>query len=276
MTLEFLKSSTIYNTLPTTILVAAIDGAAGLSAARARWQPPPGGDAIGQHRRVHTRRVGSGGRLGYRGHHRRCRITGASMRSRANYQPGDLLNFTNQYGITGSYAGGVLTLTGSATPAQYSSALQSVTFSTTSANTIARTIDVYADDSFGNTGTKQCGSGNGHGGDSRSRGDDVQQHRQNLHTRRIGRRGRLRHHGDFQRCRPERGHANDLVRRVQPSATRSISPTRMESRGSYDGSTGVLTLSGSATPAQYTAALQSVKFSSTSTVQGDCVHRGRR
>ncbi len=53
-------------------------------------------------------------------------------------QTGDTLNFTNQNGITGNYAGGVLTLTGNATPAQYQTALHSVTFSTTSTSTTTR------------------------------------------------------------------------------------------------------------------------------------------
>ena len=49
----------------------------------------------------------------------------------------------------------------------------------------------------------------------------------------------------------------------QVDAIHSTSPTRTASAGSYSG--GVLTLTGSATPAQYQAALQSVTFSSTST-----------
>ena len=68
-------------------------------------------------------------------------ITGASEVI-ANYQSGDALNFTNQSGITGVYSAGTLTLSGSATPAQYTAALQSVTFSTTSINQTTRTVDV--------------------------------------------------------------------------------------------------------------------------------------
>jgi hypothetical protein len=49
-----------------------------------------------------------------------------------NLTEGDTLNFTDQNGITGSYAGGVLTLTGSATLANYTTAMKSVTFSSTS------------------------------------------------------------------------------------------------------------------------------------------------
>ena len=47
---------------------------------------------------------------------------------------GDVLNFTNQNGITGSYSGGVLTLSGTATVAQYQAALESITFSSSSHN----------------------------------------------------------------------------------------------------------------------------------------------
>ena len=63
-----------------------------------------------------------------------------------NYQSGDTLNFTNQNGISGSYASGVLTLSGSATPAQYQAALQSVTFSTTSTSTVTRSLSIVVED----------------------------------------------------------------------------------------------------------------------------------
>ena len=83
-------------------------------------------------------------------------ITGASEVI-TNFQTGDALNFANQNGISGVYSAGTLTLSGSATPAQYTAALQSVTFSTSSVNTATRTVDVTADDSAasptaGNTG----------------------------------------------------------------------------------------------------------------------------
>ena len=74
-------------------------------------------------------------------------LTGATE-TITNYQSGDTLHFTSQNGITGSFnsGSGVLTLAGSATPAQYQTALQSVTFSTTSSVKGTRTIDVVADD----------------------------------------------------------------------------------------------------------------------------------
>jgi hypothetical protein len=60
-------------------------------------------------------------------------LTGATVSIGSGFLSGDLLNFTNQNGITGSYnsATGVLTLSGSATIAQYQSALDSITYSFT-------------------------------------------------------------------------------------------------------------------------------------------------
>ncbi|MEH2264286.1 FG-GAP-like repeat-containing protein [Nostoc sp.] len=54
----------------------------------------------------------------------------------------DTLAFTNQNGITGTYTNGVLTLTGTATVAQYQTALQSITYQNSSDNpsTTPRTI----------------------------------------------------------------------------------------------------------------------------------------
>jgi hypothetical protein len=72
-------------------------------------------------------------------------LTGATVSIGSGFQSGsDTLHFTNQNGISGSYAGGVLTLAGSATPAQYQAALESVTFSSTSTSTTARTISIVA------------------------------------------------------------------------------------------------------------------------------------
>jgi hypothetical protein len=49
-----------------------------------------------------------------------------------NAVTGDVLGFTNQSGITGSYTNGVLTLSGTATLAQYQAALRSVTYTSNS------------------------------------------------------------------------------------------------------------------------------------------------
>ncbi|MGP9820162.1 DUF4347 domain-containing protein [Salinarimonas sp. NSM] len=61
-------------------------------------------------------------------------LTGATI-TITDFVAGDVLSFTNQNGITGTYNGaGVLTLTGTATLANYEAALRSIAYSTTSQN----------------------------------------------------------------------------------------------------------------------------------------------
>ena len=187
-------------------------------------------------------------------------ITGASM-AITNDQSGDSLIYTPINGITiASNSGGVLNLTGSATPAQYTAALQSVTFSTTSINQTTRTIDVVADDSAASPTTSYTG----------------------VDTVNVA-------------IAPPLVTANQAS--VDATAGQTVSVDSAVTVSSFDtdvtgvtmtigtgyqsgsdtlsfinqngisGSyaAGVLTLSGSATPAQYQAALQSVTFSSIST-----------
>ncbi|ALK89388.1 Ig-like domain-containing protein [Limnohabitans sp. 63ED37-2] len=66
-------------------------------------------------------------------------LTGATVQITSGRTTGDVLSFTNANGITGSFdaASGKLTLSGTATVAQYQAALQSVTYSSTSDNPTA-------------------------------------------------------------------------------------------------------------------------------------------
>ena len=78
-------------------------------------------------------------------------LTTAIVRITGNFTVGqDLLAFTNQLGITGSYnsGSGILTLSGTTTVANYQAALRTVTYQNTSGNpnTATRTISFYADD----------------------------------------------------------------------------------------------------------------------------------
>ena len=78
-------------------------------------------------------------------------LTGATVSiSSATYTAGDTLNFTTQNGITGTYSAGTLTLTGSATVANYQAALRSITYITASnaptAISATRTINWQVDD----------------------------------------------------------------------------------------------------------------------------------
>ena len=69
-------------------------------------------------------------------------LTGAIVKITSGFVAGDdTLSFTNQSGITGSYSNGTLTLSGTATLAQYQTALESIKFSTTSTSAGSRTID---------------------------------------------------------------------------------------------------------------------------------------
>ncbi len=82
-------------------------------------------------------------------------LSGATVSIGAGFvSANDALHFTNQNGITGSYnpTTGALTLSGAATLAQYAAALDSITFSTTSATAGARTIDWSVTDGSSSNG----------------------------------------------------------------------------------------------------------------------------
>ena len=191
-------------------------------------------------------------------------LTGASE-TITNYQSGDTLNYTNQNGISGSYSAGVLTLTGSATPAQYTAALQSVTFSTTSTNTTTRTVDIVADDS-NDTGNAPSNTGvdtvnvtiaaptvttSGGTGQTFTVGGSAVAVDSGVTVT----------SGDT-----DITGASMTIANYQSGD--SLNYTPIYGITIAGNSAGVLSLTGSATPAQYTAALQSVTFSTTSIVKG--------
>jgi regulation of enolase protein 1 (concanavalin A-like superfamily) len=89
-------------------------------------------------------------------------ITGATVSMTTNYVNGqDTLGFTTQNGITGSWvaATGVLTLSGTTTPANYQTALRSITYSNTSDNLVTNNhnVDFVVSDAIGvgNTSSRQ-------------------------------------------------------------------------------------------------------------------------
>ena len=203
-------------------------------------------------------------------------ITSASVSITGGFHSGqDVLGFTNQNGISGSYnAGtGVLSLSGSATIAQYQTALESVTFLDTSAtpNTSARTISFSVDDGLASStaGTKTvdvnsppfvttsggitlyyrgAAAGAVDGGVSVS---DPSQATQSSGTVSIG--------AGFQ--------SGDTLAFTNNSATNFGNITAV-----YNSGTGVLTLSSagaSATDAQWAHAFDAVTFASTSTTYGN-------
>ncbi|CCQ75230.1 VCBS domain-containing protein [Magnetospira sp. QH-2] len=83
-------------------------------------------------------------------------LASATLAIQTNFQQGgDVLDFSDQNGISGSYDAttGVLTLTGTASLADYQAALRSVTFDNTSANPTsqARTVTVTVNDGQGDS-----------------------------------------------------------------------------------------------------------------------------
>ncbi|MSR15864.1 MAG: hypothetical protein EXR86_15205, partial [Gammaproteobacteria bacterium] len=68
-------------------------------------------------------------------------------------QTSDVLNFSAQNGITGSYSTGTLTLTGTATVADFKTALESITFSTTSLVQVDRVIGFTVNDGTDSSAT---------------------------------------------------------------------------------------------------------------------------
>ena len=74
-------------------------------------------------------------------------ITSAQVRISANFQAGDSLNFVDQNGITGSLAASVLTLSGTASVADYQAALRSITFSSTNNDPgVSKTVEFKVND----------------------------------------------------------------------------------------------------------------------------------
>jgi trimeric autotransporter adhesin len=184
-----------------------------------------------------------------------------------NFFPGeDRLGFVNQNGITGSYSSstGVLTLSGSASIADYQTALQSVTYENTSENPAAdvRTVRFQITDSAGATSvpstrdvyvtpvndaptvTTSSGATAYTEGDAATAVDAAVNAGDVDNTTLSG--GKVRISNGFQ--------AGDTL---AFSDQNGIS-------GSYDSGTGVLTLTGSASVADYQAALRSIQFHQTS------------
>ena len=195
-------------------------------------------------------------------------LASATVSISSGFFAGDTLNFTNQNGITGSYDSGtgVLTLTGTDTVADYQAALRSITFSSASDNP----TNFGADTSRTITWTANDGALNSAPATSTVNVTAVNDAPVLLAGATVG--------------YTEQGTAavldsgltlSDADNTTLASATVSITSGLFAGdtlnftnqngiTGSYDGSTGVLTLTGSASVANYQAALRSITFSSPS------------
>ena len=193
-------------------------------------------------------------------------LASATVSITSGFASGDRLNFTNQTGITGSYdtATGVLTLSGTASIANYQAALESITYSVTPSNgdptaggsDTTRTISWTANDgtSASNTATRTL---------------DVSHTAPTVTAGAVaafaGGGAAVTLDGSLAASDPDS--SGNLA-----SATVSISSGFVAGdvlnftaqngiSASYNGATGVLTLSGAASIANYQAALQSITYS---------------
>jgi hypothetical protein len=188
-------------------------------------------------------------------------LSGATVTiSAGTLQSGDTLHFTNQNGISGAYASGTLTLSGSATPAQYQTALQSVTFSTTSSNTTTRSISIIADDSLASPTTSNTGAESV----KVAFAAPVVTPSGTINTFTIG-GGAVAVDGGVTVSSTDADLSGATVT-ISAGTLQSGDTLHFTNQNGISGAyaSGTLTLSGSATPAQYQTALQSVTFSTTS------------
>jgi large repetitive protein len=166
----------------------------------------------------------------------------------------DVLNFTNQNNITGSYdsSTGILTLTGSDTIADYRAALESVSFSTSSTSLLPRTIDWVANDGSSTAATSTVEVING---PQVTAGATV------TYTQ-----------GGGAVALDPALDITDPVTTTLASATVSIGAgftsgdilnftDQSHITGSYSSATGILTLVGTDTVADYQTALESISYS---------------
>jgi hypothetical protein len=194
-------------------------------------------------------------------------LSSAQVRISSGFESGDTLGFANQNGISGSYnAGtGVLTLSGSAAVSDYQTALQSVTYSTGSNQnpSTSKTVEFKANDGTAdsnlatktlaitpvNTAPTVTTSG---GQASYSEGSTPVQPDPAVNV-----------------TDPDsaqlKGATVSITGNFTPSDGDTLSFTNTANiTGTYDAGTGVLTLSGNDTVANYQDALRSVMFSFTS------------
>lgn len=207
------------------------------------------------------------------------RMTGAVVRITTNYQQGgDVLGFQNVAGITGTWnAGtGTLTLAGSATIAQYEAALSSVTYANVSANPTegVRTI------SFTVTDANSRGDGSGICSDAPAGGPMSAEVAFRTVVVIVDHPPHVIN-DDGQLCYPEKHEAmvldgtvviEDVDSTNMTGATLKFTSNYKQGEdvlifqntahitGSWNASTGTLTLAGTASTAEYTQALRAVRY----------------
>ncbi|MDQ1373559.1 MAG: large repetitive protein, partial [Actinomycetota bacterium] len=193
-------------------------------------------------------------------------LEGATIRISSGLDLGDALVFANQNGITGSYNSGtgVLTLTGHATKADYQTALRSIQFSSTNDNpATSKTIEFKANDGDLDSAAATKGITVTRVNDAPSVGTS-------------GGSASFTESGAAAAVDPAIAVSDPDSAQLQgavASITGNFAAADGDTlafvsqngiTGSYNAGTGVLTLTGNASVANYQAALRSITFSNTS------------
>ena len=211
-------------------------------------------------------------------------LTGATVSISSGFLPGDLLTFVNQNGISGSYdaAHGVLTLTGTASVANYNTALESIRFASFNANPtsdgadLTRTISWTVKD--GGATSAAATSTVDVTGVPTVLLDPLDPNAVTFDPLGISIGGNVSYQagpGTSVVLDPTAAVFDgtnitkvtvSIVSGIQPSDTLSANTAGTSIHASY--SNGVLTLTGSDTPQDYTKVLDTVKFSSNQSQNG--------
>jgi Ca2+-binding RTX toxin-like protein len=177
----------------------------------------------------------------------------------------DVLAFTNQNGITGNYNSntGVLTLTGSSSVANYQTALRSITYTNSSDNpsTTTRTVSFIVNDGTGNSTaiTRNINITTVNNAPVATATNSALVYTENATT--LIDSGITVSDVDS----PNLASATVSITSGFVSAQDTLAFTNQNGiSGSYNSSTGVLTLTGSATAANYQTALQSITYTNSS------------
>ncbi len=192
-------------------------------------------------------------------------LESATVRISSGFQPGDLLHFFNQNGISGSYNSGtgVLTLTGTASVDHYRQALRRVNFKTTNGNpTPTKVVDFQVNDGqvVSNVPTKQVQVAGVNDLPAIATSSSSASYLKGSAPQAVN--------GGLTVSDPDDTSLESASARIS-SGLQSGDSLSFENQngitGVYNSGTGVLTLIGTASVANYQAALRSIKFGTANT-----------
>ena len=202
-------------------------------------------------------------------------LEGGQVRISSGFQSGDDLVFVNQNGITGNYNSGtgVLTLTGTASEADYQTALRSIQFQTTNDSPVAsKTIEFKVNDGAAdsNLATREVAVTPANDAPTLNTSAGNATFTEDL-------TGPVAVDPNLTLSDPDsaniQGATVEITTGFNSSEDQLVFVDTANITGAYNSGTGVLTLSGTDTVANYQAALRSVQYNNTDTVAPDTTQR---